>query len=85
MKKITLPAVVTLLAAAIYYYMFLPAINIHSGEFWSFLIIFLGLFAGLCALTGIQIDQDNTIYYGNGVQGGQISFRGLGSLAKQFS
>ncbi|MFI3170650.1 MAG: hypothetical protein R3Y06_11960, partial [Faecalibacterium sp.] len=79
MKKIIFPAVVTLLAGAIYYYMFLPPINIHSGAFWSFAIMLLGLFAGLCLLSSIKIDTDNTIYYGNGMQGGQFVLSGVGA------
>lgn len=50
MKKIKiLFAIVAVLWAAIYYYMTIPAINIHSGGFWMFLItlvVVLTLFFG---------------------------------------
>lgn len=36
-----------LLAAAVYYYVALPAINIHSSELWVFLIVLLVLAAGI--------------------------------------
>lgn len=49
MKKIKTKVLITLLiivALGIYYYVALPAINIHSTEFWVFLIV-LGLLAAL--------------------------------------
>ena len=36
-----LAGVVLLLVASIYYYVTLPAINIHSGGFWFFIILLL--------------------------------------------
>lgn len=40
--KMKLLAVIgVILAAAIYYYVALPAINIHSSDFWMFLIVLI--------------------------------------------
>ena len=44
MKKSTMKmigALIILLVAAIYYYIALPAINIHSADFWGFLLILI--------------------------------------------
>ena len=44
MKKSTIKMIgvlVGLLIAAIYYYIALPAINIHSADFWGFLFILI--------------------------------------------
>lgn len=49
MKKIRrklLPALLVIIALGVYYYAALPAINIHSEEFWIFLIV-LGILAAL--------------------------------------
>ncbi len=84
MKKLVLPAVVSVLAGAAYYYAFLPPMNIHSGEFWSFVILLLGIFAGLCVLTSIRVDANNTVYYSNGMQGGQLTLSGIGAKAATY-
>ncbi len=36
-------ALAVLIAASVYYYVTLPAINIHSADFWSFIIIFVAV------------------------------------------
>ena len=44
MKKSTikiLGVLIGLLAIAVYYYVALPAINIHSADFWGFLFIII--------------------------------------------
>ena len=44
MKKSTMKmigALIILLVAAIYYYIALPVINIHSADFWGFLLILI--------------------------------------------
>ena len=46
MKKSTMKmigALIILLVAAIYYYIALPAINIHSTDFWGFLLILIAV------------------------------------------
>ncbi len=52
MKKITkiLVVPVALIAAAVYYYVTLPAVNIHSAGFWFFLIVALAAIAAVIAL-----------------------------------
>ena len=48
MKKLRtklLVAVLAVLVLGIYYYVALPAINIHSTEFWIFLVILIILAA----------------------------------------
>lgn len=53
MKKFTrfllLPLIVLLIVGAVCYYIYLPAVNIHSSEFWIFLFI-LCVAATLAAL-----------------------------------
>ena len=44
-KKRILTAAVLLCALGIYYYVALPAISIHSMDFWIFLIVAVLLFA----------------------------------------
>ncbi len=41
--------VVTVLFAAVYYYVILPPINLHSGDFYTFLVLTCGVYA-LCAM-----------------------------------
>ncbi len=67
MKKINTPiriiinVVITLIAAALYYYIELPPINFRSMEFWIFLILALCLFSVLTLLTsGLGIDRSST-------------------------
>lgn len=43
-------AIVQILFMGLYYYIALPPINVHSMEFWSFVMISLAAFAGLSAL-----------------------------------
>ncbi len=42
-KYKALIALVLIVVASIYYYITLPAINIHSADFWSFIIIFVAI------------------------------------------
>ena len=42
-KMKTIGLIVILLIASIYYYVALPAVNIHSSDFWFFLMILIGL------------------------------------------
>lgn len=40
-KKFGLPAILTIIAAAVNYYLTLPAMNIKSGSFWSFILFII--------------------------------------------
>ena len=53
-KKFGLPAIITLILGAVYYYFALPAINIKSGDFWAF-IFFLAVFfiVSMLVITGV--------------------------------
>lgn len=49
--RICLNLLITLMAAAIYFYIVLPPINIQSGDFWIFVILILLLFSILTLLS----------------------------------
>ncbi len=49
-KRILIHLIITLLFAAIYFYVSLPTINLHATEFYSFLAITIAVFIGLCLL-----------------------------------
>lgn len=51
--------VITLLLAAVYYYIKLPALNIHSKGFWAFAIIVAALISLLSGLSAIRINLRN--------------------------
>ena len=60
LKKYGIPAVITLVLSALYYYFALPVINIKSASFWGFLLfiaicymVTLGVFAGSSFLTSV--------------------------------
>ena len=55
--KIALGVIIALFIGFIYYYMALPAINIHSKGFWSFLIVFLLIITVIVGLINIDIDD----------------------------
>ena len=46
-KKFGLPAILTIIAAAVNYYLTLPAMNIKSGSFWSFILFILVVYVVL--------------------------------------
>ncbi len=46
-KKFVLPGILTLIAAAVNYYLTLPAMNIKSGSFWSFILFIIIVYAVL--------------------------------------
>lgn len=43
-----------LLAAGVYYYVTIPAVNIHSGGFWLFIISLVVVLTLLCSARGIR-------------------------------
>ncbi|MBR6573114.1 MAG: CvpA family protein [Clostridia bacterium] len=46
-KKFGLPAILTIIAAAVNYYLTLPAMNIKSGSFWSFVLFVIVVYVVL--------------------------------------
>ena len=48
-KRVAINTVVTLLAAAVYYYIELPPINLHAEEFYGFVLLLCAVYCG-CAL-----------------------------------
>ena len=60
---------VTLLFAGIYYYVALPALNIHSGDLYVFIVLLCGVYA-LCAVltSGFQGQgAKNVLFGGEGI------------------
>lgn len=55
---IVISAILLVLAAAVYYYVTIPAINIHASGFWSFLIVLLVLVLALYAFRKKLRDKD---------------------------
>lgn len=49
-KKFGIPAILTVILAAVYYYLALPALNIKSLAFWSFILFIIICYAVLVAL-----------------------------------
>ncbi len=49
--RICINVLITLVAAAIYFYIVLPPLNIQSGDFWTFVILILLLFSVLTLLS----------------------------------
>ena len=55
--RICINILITLAAAAIYFYIALPPINIQSGDFWTFVILILLLFSILTLLSSKSSQQ----------------------------
>ncbi len=47
MRKIILPIIITLVFAAVWFYITIPAINIKSSDFWTYVIIVIAVFFGV--------------------------------------
>lgn len=58
-KSITILSVIWILWVALMYYIFLPAVNIHSGGFWVFVIFVCLLPAGLLMLCYDAVKAEN--------------------------
>ncbi len=52
--RLIVSAVITLIGAAIGFYVTLPPLNVYSEAFWIFLLAIVGGFAGIYALLGIK-------------------------------
>lgn len=61
---ICINVLITLVAAAIYFYIVLPPINIQSGDFWTFVILILLLFSVLTLLSSGNKQQTPTTAHG---------------------
>lgn len=62
MKKITrllLSAVLTLVVAAVFFYIAIPAINIFSQDFWFQLTLLFAAFGGIYFLLGFKTEMEN--------------------------
>lgn len=59
MKKNIISLIVTIIFGGIMYYLFLPALNIHSAGFWFYVISLLGIFT-FCRIMG-SIDKSGRI------------------------
>ena len=55
--RICINILITLVAAAIYFYIALPPINMQSGEFWTFLLLILVFFSVLTLLSQKNIQE----------------------------
>ncbi len=58
MKKISVSLLITLLAAGLMYYLFLPAVNVQSVGFWLYLFVVLLIFLVLFA---VWTEVDNSV------------------------
>ena len=58
--KIFIPAIILLIAVYIYYYITLPAVNIHSPGFWFFII---GALVVICIIVGLIAASPNSSLY----------------------
>lgn len=71
-RRKILPIITTLVFGAIWFYITLPAINLRSGEFWSFLISLIVayvvsriIFGGKPAVTDLQSIKNKIVYSRN--------------------
>ncbi len=55
--RICMNILITLVAAAIYFYIALPPINMQSGEFWTFLLLILVFFCVLTLLSQRNVQE----------------------------
>ncbi len=77
-------AVVLLFAAGIYYYFYLPALNIHSAGCWFFVMSFIVVVMVFYGIRKIVKENDSTIFKKNGIENLEFKFdkvlKGLGIL-----
>ncbi len=66
MKKIIIPIICTIVFGFLYYYIVLPPINIHSINFWSYIITILTVFLISSTITGIGNVLNNVTTKKNG-------------------
>lgn len=56
-----LAVIAVLILAGLYYYVTLPAINIHSSGFWAFLIALLAVILAYVAFRGTRLHSVNDL------------------------
>lgn len=82
-KKFGLPAIITIIASAIYYYLALPALNIKSASLWSFIVFIIICYAVLVALISGTILLSDLVRGRNLVSDGGKRILGLNLLKKK--
>ncbi len=73
MKKYAVSLIVTLLTAALLYYLFLPALNVQSGGFWMYLFVVLLVFLMIFA---VWTEAENSAAKGKKSQKAQKAQKG---------
>ncbi len=71
-KNIAISTVVTVIVGLILYYIFLPAINIHSRPFWLFIIVLIGIFTFVSAIVSETIKDNYKISKVTAISGAVI-------------
>lgn len=74
-KALIIGSVLLILLAAIYYYVALPAINIHSSGFWKFILFILAAATVLFVLFHAKIQSKNEIVRNKGVKAFALEFK----------
>lgn len=74
-KALIIGSVVLVLLAAIYYYVALPAINIHSSGFWKFILFILAAATVLFVFFHAKIQPKNEVVRNKGVRSFALEFK----------
>lgn len=74
-KALIIGSVLLVLLAAIYYYVALPAINIHSSGFWKFILFILAVATVLFVVFHAKIQPKNEVVRNKGVKGFALEFK----------
>lgn len=74
-KALIIGSVVLVLLAAIYYYVALPAINIHSSGFWKFILFILAVATVLFVFFHAKIQPKNEVVRNKGVRSFALEFK----------
>ncbi|MCI8426095.1 MAG: CvpA family protein [Lachnospira sp.] len=74
-KALIIGSVVLVLLAAIYYYVALPAINIHSSGFWKFILFILAAATVLFVFFHAKIQPKNEVIRNKGVRSFALEFK----------
>ena len=74
--RILLSTIITLVVAAVLYYLWLPAINVYNQEFWMFIIVIVALFGVVYLLTNLKA---NVVTKGTNVKLKKGTFKNKGA------